>query len=139
MEIDFSVYDSLPCCAVVFLIDDELQIVHSNKVYNKLFDNEYIHMASEDKRTFLDSVKLAVSPKQLTIKLENKANAQIFVNLVVVKLSDTHALAIMLDDTERQEEMKRLREKSTIDPLSKVYNRVTAIDMINERLENMKP
>ena len=139
MEIDFSVYDSLPCCAVVFLIDDELRIVHSNKIYDKSFDNEYIHMHSEDKKAFLDAVKLADAPRQLAIKLENLHNALVFVNAVTVKLSDSHALAILIDDTERQEEMKRLREKSTIDPLSKVYNRVTAIDMINERLENMKP
>ncbi|MGN0107363.1 MAG: GGDEF domain-containing protein [Hominilimicola sp.] len=140
---DYTVYNSLPCGAVIFTIGENYDIVYSNYIYNNLFESDSINVHPVDRNTIREALKTAKVPMRLPLRCADKNGEYIYVQMFVVR-DGSKALALIIDDTDNilamqklRDEEKKLREKALIDPLSKVYNRATAVEKINNKLARL--
>ena len=140
---DYTVYNSLPCGVVIFNIGENYDIIYSNDIYNRAFENDCINVHTDDRGAVSKALETEKSPVRISLKCADKQGKYIYVQMFVVR-DGSKALALIIDDTDNivamqklKEEEQKLREKALIDPLSKVYNRSTAVEKINERLAEL--
>lgn len=140
---DYTIYNSLPCGAVIFNISENYDIVYSNDIYNKTFESDFINVHNDDRQAVVKALEAEKMPTRISLRCAGKNGKYTYVQMFVVRVGE-RALALVFDDTDnivaiqklRTEEQK-LREKAFIDPLSKVYNRATAVEKINKRLAEL--
>ena len=140
---DYTVYNSLPCGAVIFNIGEKFDIVYSNDIYNKVFESDFINIHEDDRHAVGRALEEEKTPARLSLRCADKNGKYIYVPMFAVRDGE-RALALVVDDTDNivamqklRAEEKKLREKAFLDPLSKVYNRATAVEKINDRLEEL--
>ena len=69
---DYEIYDSLPCSAVVFSVDDDYKIYYTNDTYNNgNFNQDNIIVEEECRKLFDDTIRSADTPKRLYFKSKN--------------------------------------------------------------------
>ena len=69
---DYEIYDSLPCSAVVFSVDDDYKIYYTNDTYNNgNFNQDNIIVEEECRKLFDDTIRSADTPKRLHFKSKN--------------------------------------------------------------------
>ncbi len=132
-KIDYSAYDFLPCGAVIFRLED-YKIIYSNKLYNEAFADDYIKVHADDEalvKQRIDTAKTAITQQFRSV---NVWDDDVYVRMHVIKDGYGNAFALIVDDTDKMIEQEELREKALIDPLSKAYNRATAIEKIKAEL-----
>ena len=132
-KIDYTVYDFLPCGAVIFRLDD-YGILYSNKLYNDTFSDDYIKIHKDDEVLVKQRIETAKTAITQQFRSVNVWDDDVYVRMHVVKDGHGNAFALIVDDTDKMIEQEELREKALIDPLSKAYNRATAIEKIRAEL-----
>ncbi len=135
-SLDYSVYDFLPCGAVIFRVED-YKIIYSNKLYNETFYSDYIRVHEEDAILVKQRIDMAKGPVSQYFRSLNSWNDEVYVRMHIVKDGHGNAFALIVDDTQKMIEQEELMEKALIDPLTKVYNRATAIEEIKTCLKNL--
>ena len=95
---DYEIYDSLPCSAVVFSVDDNYKIYYTNENFNQ--DN--IIVEEECRKLFDDTIRSADTPKRLYFKSKNLSGDSIYICMFAVKLDDKHIFALLFDDSENK-------------------------------------
>ena len=75
---DYEIYDSLPCSAVVFSVDDDYKIYYTNDTYNNgNFNQDNIIVEEECRKLFDDTIRSADTPKRLYFKSKNLSGGSI--------------------------------------------------------------
>ncbi len=113
MQDNYKVYDSLPCSAAVFMINENLDLVYSNAVYNAMFDSQYIKINDADRKVLDEILATATTPKCLYFKSKDAHGKSISVRAFVVRISDDKAFALFIDESEHTETIKKLDKKVT--------------------------
>ncbi len=84
---DYEIYDSLPCSAVVFSVDDDYKIYYTNDTYNNgNFNQDNIIVEEECRKLFDDTIRSADTPKRLYFKSKNLSGGSIYICMFAVKL-----------------------------------------------------
>lgn len=110
MQDDYSVYDSLPVSAAVFMLNDSLDVVYSNAVYNEIFAHKHIRIHSD--REVVEKLMMAAdTPKCIYFKTRDAQDHILNVRSFVVKISEDRAFALMIDDSQSAEMIKMLDSK----------------------------
>ena len=100
---DYEIYDSLPCSAVVFSVDDNYKIYYTNDTYNNgNFNQDNIIVEEECRKLFDDTIRSADTPKRLHFKSKNLSGDSIYICMFAVKLDDKHIFALLFDDSENK-------------------------------------
>ena len=102
----YTAYDSLPCGAVVFLLDDNYKIIYANKIYEDLFGGEFVNVSSEYAVEVKEKLNAADKPTKISFINANG----IFVSMYAVKCGGNKILAVAADNTKVYEENKKLIE-----------------------------
>lgn len=109
MQDNYSVYDSLPCSVAVFMINDNLDVIYSNTVYNEMFGKKYIGICGDDERRVFDEiVSQADTPRSVFFKSKDSHGKKIAVRAFVIKISEEKAFGLFIDDSENVETIKKL-------------------------------
>lgn len=132
-KIDYTAYDFLPCGAVIFRLED-YGVIYSNKLYNDTFYDDCIRIHKDDEVLVKQRIEKARTAISQQFRSVNIWDDEVYVRMHVVKDGYGNAFALIIDDTDKMIEQEELREKALIDPLSKVYNRATAIEKIRTEL-----
>ena len=100
---DYEIYDSLPCSAVVFSVDDNYKIYYTNDTYNNgNFNQDNIIVEEECRKSFDDTIRSADTPKRLHFKSKNLSGDSIYICMFAIKLDDKHIFALLFDDSENK-------------------------------------
>lgn len=109
---DYEIYDSLPCSAVVFSVDDDYKIYYTNDTYNNgNFNQDNIIVEEECRKLFDDTIRSADTPKRLYFKSKNLSGGSIYICMFAVKLDDKHIFALLFDDTENKKKFMELENQ----------------------------
>ncbi len=103
MQDNYSVYDSLPCSAVVFETNDNLDIVYSNAVYDEVFASRYVKIGGDDKVRLDEVLSSSGEPQSIYFKTRKASGQKITARAFVMRISETRAFALMIDDEEIDE------------------------------------
>lgn len=109
---DYEIYDSLPCSAVVFSVDDNYKIYYTNDTYNNgNFNQDNIIVEEECRKSFDDTIRSADTPKRLHFKSKNLSGDSIYICMFAVKLDDKHIFALLFDDSENKKKFMELENQ----------------------------
>ena len=109
---DYEIYDSLPCSAVVFSVDDDYKIYYTNDTYNNgNFNQDNIIVEEECRKLFDDTIRSADTPKRLYFKSKNLSGGSIYICMFAVKLDDKHIFALLFDDSENKKKFMELENQ----------------------------
>lgn len=109
---DYEIYDSLPCSAVVFSVDDNYKIYYTNDTYNnENFNQDNIIVEEECRKLFDDTIRSADTPKRLYFKSKNLSGDSIYICMFAVKLDDKHIFALLFDDSENKKKFMELENQ----------------------------
>ena len=82
---DYEIYDSLPCSAVMFSVDDNYKIYYTNDTYiNGNFNKDNIIVEEECRKSFDDTIRSADTPKRLHFKSKNLSGDSIYICMFAV-------------------------------------------------------
>ena len=109
---DYEIYDSLPCSAVVFSVDDNYKIYYTNDTYNNgNFNQDNIIVEEECRKSFDNTIRSADTPKRLYFKSKNLSGDSIYICMFAVKLDDKHIFALLFDDSENKKKFMELENQ----------------------------
>ena len=109
---DYEIYDSLPCSAVMFSVDDNYKIYYTNDTYiNGNFNKDNIIVEEECRKSFDDTIRSADTPKRLYFKSKNLSGGSIYICMFAVKLDDKHIFALLFDDSENKKKFMELENQ----------------------------
>lgn len=112
MPDNYAVYDSLPCSAAIFSLDDKPKVVYSNAVYDKTF-GESIVPCEKDRAAFISLASAADGPTSIYFSTQNAQGEKINVRAFVVKISDDKAFSLLIDDCECANRLQSLNTECT--------------------------
>lgn len=113
MQDNYNVYDSLPCSVAIFLLNDNLDVVYSNAVYDETFNSKYINLKDADRDVLCQIASQADKPTSIYFKLRNAHGKKINVRTFVVKISDDKVFSLWIDDCECAEKIQNLNMERT--------------------------
>lgn len=138
----YKAFDILPCGVVLFNIEN-YEILYANEPYTKLLGNEKVYIHKDDIYAAQSSLKKTDTPCYLSVRCKTVTGDYIYTKVSAVRRGNI-VLALGSDDTKNMtkinkiiSEGEKLKEKTLIDPLSKVYNREPAIERIKEKLKTL--
>lgn len=109
---DYEIYNSLPCSAVVFSIDNDYKIYYTNDTYNNgNFNQDKIIVEKECRESFDNTIKNADKPKRLYFKSKNLSGDNIYICMFAVKLDDKRIFALLFDDSENKKKIIELENQ----------------------------
>ncbi len=110
---NYNIYDSLPCSAIVFSINGKLDIIYSNKMYDKQFGGKGVKVADDDRKIFDEVIASASEPAEVKFSSEDAMGRAVEVRAFAIKISDDKAFAILIDDNENASTIRTLNRVCT--------------------------
>ncbi len=108
-EGDYSVYDTVPCSVAVFRVNENFDLIYSNKIYKEIFgtgkfdEDGFVKLRSE--------ISEANEPVCIDLRYKDVHEIIKSVRAFVVKISEDTAIAVFVDDSEYVNSINKLLVK----------------------------
>ncbi len=125
-------------CGVAVFDRKTLQILYSNAAFSALLPGDHMDL-DEDRHKKLEEILASPGGSgRMSLPCDRDHDESKELTMFLVGQTDGKVFSLLFDDIEQSERMRRLEERALIDPLTKVYNRETAIEKITENLAHLK-
>lgn len=129
------VYDKLKCGVVIFRPEKEYEIVYANTIYCSKFKTDRLRFNDADMKQLDELLSSETHSGRMNCsQMDFAGNLVEIIMFASMDEEERIVFAVLVNNTATNAEIRRLEEKSQFDPLTKVYNRATAIEKINEAL-----
>ena len=128
------IYDELKCGVIIFKPENDYEVIYANKIYYERFGEACLKFGEADMKQLEEILASETHSGRMNCSQSDISGNVVEIIMFVAMDEQGKAFAVLVNNTATNAEIRRLEAKSQFDPLTKVYNRATAIEKINEAL-----